>query len=305
MTESGNAVLAIRAGDARATIDPLGATLIGFYAASVNLLSGPPTADPARGHHGAVLAPWPNRVGGGRYQFDGLEHRLPLNDTRYGHALHGLAFGRIWTIVARERHLVRLGTEIEPATGYPFDIRLEVEYALEEDLLRCSAAWQNAGDTPAPFGIGFHPYLRPGGSGMDDWILDLPARAVLESDDITRLPLAARPADPAIDFSPRRPIGAAALNRTYELLPGPDGDFRVGLADPAGVELEFRLSPEYRWLHVYTGDRLDPTHRRQGIALEPQTCPPNAFVSGTDLIRLAPMDQGSAEWMLRITSPAA
>ena len=37
---------------------------------------------------------------------------------------------------------------------------------------------------------------------------------------------------------------------------------------------------------VYTGDTLEPEERRrQGIAIEPMTCPPNAFRSGTDVIR--------------------
>jgi aldose 1-epimerase len=39
---------------------------------------------------GVVLAPWPNRVGDGRWTWRGDEHQLPLTEPRLGHALHGL-----------------------------------------------------------------------------------------------------------------------------------------------------------------------------------------------------------------------
>lgn len=46
------------------------------------------------------------------------------------------------------------------------------------------------------------------------------------------------------------------------------------------------LSSRARWLQVYTGDRLG----RAGLALEPMSCPPGAFLSGTDLVELASGD---------------
>ena len=39
---------------------------------------------------------------------------------------------------------------------------------------------------------------------------------------------------------------------------------------------------------VYSGDTLDPGARRQSLAVEPMTCPPDALRSGTDLIVLRP-----------------
>lgn len=44
----------------------------------------------------------------------------------------------------------------------------------------------------------------------------------------------------------------------------------------------------YRWLQVFTGDPLGPDRRRKAVAIEPMTCPPNAFVTGDDLLVLEP-----------------
>ena len=52
----------------------------------------------------------------------------------------------------------------------------------------------------------------------------------------------------------------------------------------------------YGYLMVYTGDTLAPERRRRGLAVEPMTCAPNAFVSGDGLVRLEPGTQHVAEW---------
>ncbi len=53
----------------------------------------------------------------------------------------------------------------------------------------------------------------------------------------------------------------------------------------------------FRYLMVYTGDTLAPEdRRRQGIAIEPMTCPPNAFRSGVDVIGLEPGGSWEGRW---------
>jgi aldose 1-epimerase len=48
---------------------------------------------------------------------------------------------------------------------------------------------------------------------------------------------------------------------------------------------------------VYTGDTLEPADRRRtGIAIEPMTCPPNAFRTGVDLIELEPGATWRGTW---------
>ncbi|HEY5473094.1 MAG TPA: hypothetical protein VIK32_07885, partial [Candidatus Limnocylindrales bacterium] len=53
----------------------------------------------------------------------------------------------------------------------------------------------------------------------------------------------------------------------------------------------------YPWLQVFTGDSLPlPARRASGIAVEPMTCPPDAFNTGDDLLVLAPGQEFAAPW---------
>ena len=51
------------------------------------------------------------------------------------------------------------------------------------------------------------------------------------------------------------------------------------------------------WLEVYTLDEVPATCAVRGLGAEPMTCPPNAFVTGTDLSTLKPGgDDSRASW---------
>jgi aldose 1-epimerase len=50
---------------------------------------------------------------------------------------------------------------------------------------------------------------------------------------------------------------------------------------------------------LYTGDQLpDPSERRRSIAVEPMTCPPDAFRTGTGVIVLPPGGAVKTRWGL-------
>jgi len=51
------------------------------------------------------------------------------------------------------------------------------------------------------------------------------------------------------------------------------------------------MNSDYHYLQVLTGDTLGPDKRRHGVAIEPMTCPPNAFRTGVDLIVLRPGEE--------------
>jgi aldose 1-epimerase len=53
------------------------------------------------------------------------------------------------------------------------------------------------------------------------------------------------------------------------------------------------------WLQVFTSDPLEEERRRAAVAVEPMTCPPNAFVSGEDLIVLQPKESVTVRWGIR------
>ena len=55
------------------------------------------------------------------------------------------------------------------------------------------------------------------------------------------------------------------------------------------------MDESYRYLQLFTGDPL-PDVSRRSIAVEPMTCPPNAFRTGEDLIRLEPGATATSVW---------
>ena len=49
---------------------------------------------------------------------------------------------------------------------------------------------------------------------------------------------------------------------------------------------------------MFTGDPLGPDRRRKALAVEPMTCPPNAFVTAEDLLILEPGESVTHTWGL-------
>ncbi len=47
---------------------------------------------------------------------------------------------------------------------------------------------------------------------------------------------------------------------------------------------------------VFSGDTLEPAQRRTALAVEPMSCPPDAFRSGTDLVALHPGGRWTGSW---------
>jgi aldose 1-epimerase len=90
-------MIALRAGAAEAVILPeAGGALTRLTLAGRDLVVPVPAdADPNRGFHGAFLmAPWTNRLDGGRIVVDGAEHRMPINRPDENTALHGFCGSR-------------------------------------------------------------------------------------------------------------------------------------------------------------------------------------------------------------------
>ncbi len=53
----------------------------------------------------------------------------------------------------------------------------------------------------------------------------------------------------------------------------------------------------HSYVQVFTGDALPQVERRrQGLAVEPMTCPPDAFRTGEHVLRLEPGETVSHRW---------
>jgi aldose 1-epimerase len=246
---------------------------------------------------GAVLVPWPNRLRGGEYSFDGRAYQLPLTEPTLRNAIHGLARWVRWTPLAVDPSSVTMGVDLVPQTGWVFDVRVEVTYALRADAgLVVSVRAVNNGSGPAPFGAGFHPYLSLHGHVLDDATLRLPARQRLLLDD-AQVPVGMRTvAGGPHDFIRPKRLGGVRLDDAFTDLVVEDGHSSADVLTPSG-SAQVWFDSAFGYLQAFTVANLEGGHA--AVAIEPMTCPADAFNSGDGLIVLEPGVAWNATWGIR------
>jgi aldose 1-epimerase len=314
VTESGAAAeFKIRAGEYTAVVTAQAGALRELRHRGRDLIVPFPEGGPIPDYRGIVAAPWPNRIADGRYTFDGAEYEVPVNETDRGCALHGLAFPLDWTLESQDESSVTLSCTPQPTAGYPHEVRLVVEYRLAEDGLHSRVTASNLGGTAAPYGVCPHPYLVAGPAPLDEWTLHIPAGQFLEVTPDRLLPKETRTvAGHDFDFRTPRVIGATEIDHAFTDIAfdgdTPDGRTadggglaRVLVRDPGGTGVGMAWDPTCQWLQIHTADKQPPAPNRLGLAVEPMTCPPDAFNSGVDLIRLKPGATHEASWSIFAT----
>jgi aldose 1-epimerase len=287
----------LAAGEQRVVLDEVGGGIRSFTARGRELLDGYPAGQPSPSGRGQVLIPWPNRLEDGSYEFEGQRHQLELTEPENGNAIHGLVRWEPWTVAEREPHRVVMTHALSPQPGYPFTLELRIEYALAMDGLTVHTTATNVGESACPYGSGFHPYLTVGTETVDSVILHLPAGTVVGADE-RGLPLAAAPVEGTeYDFRRPRPIGSTRLDHAFtDLVREEDGIARVALGGLLpGSGLDLWVDEAYGYLQVFSGDPLPDVNRRS-LAVEPMTCPANAFRTGEGLIRLEPGTSFTSAW---------
>jgi len=283
-------------GDQEAVVVEVGGGLRTYSVAGRELLDGYGPDEMSTSGRGQVLIPWPNRIQDGSYEFEGERHQLAINDVAEQDAIHGLVRWTAWSVAEREPHRVVMQHDIHPQPGYPFSLAVSVEYALSERGLRVTTTAANAGTSSCPYGCGTHPYLAVGTATVDSVTLRVPARTVLSSDD-RGIPVGSQSVEGTeFDFRRPRPIGTTRLDNAFtDLERDDDGLARVSLSDPQGGRLTLWVDEAYRYLMLFTGDPL-PDVARRSLAVEPMTCPPNAFRTGEALIQLEPGGSVTSTW---------
>ncbi|ALO66097.1 galactose mutarotase [Arthrobacter alpinus] len=297
----------LESGDYRAVVASVGATLRSLTHAGRNLVV-PFDADQVRpAYRGANLAPWPNRLADGAYSYNGEQYQVPINEVERMTALHGLVLWNEWEPRAQTPDSVTLGAIIEPQAGYPHRLAIEVRFELSAAGLdwRITATNIGTGISAAPYGVAPHPYLVAGSGTVDTWTLELPAAKILQVTPDRLLPTeladVATHDDGYFDFQHPRTLGATEIDHAYTALSPADSggatEVRVLAAEGTGVLMRWnaRTLP---WVQIHTADTASPETNRIGLAVEPMTCPPDAFNSGRDLIALGTGERHEASWVI-------
>ena len=291
---------AIAHGDTVATVVEVGGGLRTLRVGGVDVLAGYGADEMCQSGRGQVLVPWPNRVRDGRYRFDGADHQLALTEPSRGNASHGLARWALWSVLERTASELTVGYRLHPQPGWPGRLDLEVAYAVGDRSLSVTMAARNVGAARAPFGGGAHPYVATGGTTLEEVVLAVPAREHVLTDD-RMLPVGTASVEGTDrDFRRARPLGSTRLDTAFTGLErGADGRWEVrlsGLAGGSGVSVW--ADGAFGWVQVFT-DKAEPGAAGvPGIAVEPITCPADAFNSGEGLVVLEPGEQWSGQWGL-------
>jgi len=288
MTSPSGIDVVLRSDAYEAHVVEVGAGLRTLTRDGVDVVDGYGPDEMCSAGRGQLLAPWPNRIEDGCYDVDGRSLQLPLSEAAARNAIHGLVRWAPWHLDGATEASARWSYRLYPQPGYPFALDLTATYELSADGLRLTAEAVNVGASPAPYGFGFHPYLTVGRK-VDECVLGLPAARFCEVDD-RGLPGESTPIDGTeYDFRAPRPVGDTVLDHPFTGLDhAPNGWGSASLTDPdTGRAATLTFDPSFCWLQAFTADGHAPT-ARQYLAVEPMTCPPNAFRTGTDVVVLEP-----------------
>ena len=289
--------LSLRRGQQRAQLDLVGGRVVSYLVHGKEVLAAEPHSMTTT-YRSALLAPWPNRVALGQWQWEGEELQLPVNEVPPGNALHGLAAFAPFEVAEVADHSARLVHELVASPGYPFGLTLEVTYTLTGDGLACRLEAVATGDRPTPVALGVHPYLLARGP-VDDVALSVPADLVVQVDELWQETERLDASRTDLDLRDVRRLGDQDIDACFTGLRRDDaGRVRCLVVLPDGDEIVVWGGGTARYVVVYTSHTLPGDLRRTSLAVEPMTAPANALRAGTDLDVLEPGASLILEWGL-------
>lgn len=226
-----------------------------------------------------ILFPFPNRIAGAEFEFEGRRYELEAN--KPPNAIHGFATQAAWDVAEMGANGKSAWVEgnfriSRNAPGdlkrWPSDAEIVVRYTLAGSWLKLEASVRNVGSGPLPWGFGIHPYfhlpISPEGDPARTRIV-LPAREFWVLDEA--IPTGERRSvetEPRLDFRAGRSMKGAELDDVLTGLEYEGEEGRVRLIDESiGVELRMSFDRVFRDLVVFT----PPTGGGRVLAVEPYT----------------------------------
>jgi aldose 1-epimerase len=229
-----------------------------------------------------ILFPFPNRIRGGRFTWNGKDYQLPTKDPSGKNAIHGFVCHRPWRVVAQGADGGAawvtgnfVGSKDAPDTLdlWPADYSITVTYRLGSNKLEVLAEVANPGQTDLPFGLGYHPYFALSLFGGPAAMVSIRARQYWELVD--SLPTGQRfPEERKYALRDGQRYDQLHLDDVFTDLdrPATSGEEALtGLVSHEKRRLEMRTSDIFREIVGFT-----PPHR-QAICLEPYTCTTDAI----------------------------
>ena len=236
----------------------------------------------ASGYGTPILFPFPNRIRGGKFSFEGKDYQFDVSRPGANFS-HGLVLTRPWNVdksEATDENGAQLVSSIKCADfpdairQYPFPFNLRVTYTLKDGVLSMVTDMENQGEQNMPMGYGIHPYFSAPlskSSKAENCQIMLPARKYWELEDF--LPTGKiLPASGKYDLIGGVPMSDVKFDDVFTDLIMTDGVSRCIIDDKdARMRMVLESDPIYREMVVYTPPR------GTSICFEPYTCPTDAI----------------------------
>jgi aldose 1-epimerase len=256
-----------------------------------------------------ILAPWPNRIVGGRFTWHNHEFSV-RPDWPDGAAIHGLVKDHPWHMVSRSPVSATLEFHgmVHAELDFPWRFDCTARYEIADDTLIADLTVLARGPaTPAvpasmPVGLGFHPFFcRTLWDQSDHVAIRCALRGRFPAERM--IPTgSARPDSITEHLQAGRPLGDLALDDVF-----------LGSADGAtitwpgsGIRATFGCSRAFGHTVVYTGEPDAAGKMPPFFCLEPVTLVNDGFnLAGrgerdTGIVSLNPGGSLHARWTLRI-----
>jgi aldose 1-epimerase len=260
-----------------------GANVLEIHFNGQNILDGyntPEELEAGKWGKSTVLFPFPNRLDGGKYQWNGKEYIFPINNAATGNAIHGFvreeAFEPEFVFLGQDLASFRCYFDYHGERDYyPFPFALELEFTIHDSgKFEVQVEVTNAHNDVIPVGFGWHPYFRLA-SRADLHQMQLPAAEMVAIND-RMIPTGQR--TPYSDFLQKKVVGETALDNCF--ISTKTGNYQMVLEGEDQILKVKASASEFPFFQVFT-----PPHR-ESIALEPMSCNVDAFNNLDGLISL-------------------
>jgi len=277
-----------KSGNSFSIVPAHGSCLLNLQIGGKSIIEGFKTPAEVLANHwmkSALLAPFPNRLKGGTYEWEGKHYRFFMNDSVSQNALHGFLMHQkmeITEIDLTDSHAaVTCAYEYDrQVKGYPFPFYFEVTYTMKEpNTFEVKMSFRNRGAQAIPIGLGWHPYFQLDDHIDNQW-LQMPPSQMIGLDEFM-IPTGKR--YDYNEFETLKKLNSTILDNCFAL---------SDTSKPAEVILQnssHRLrywqetgEGKYNYLQVFTHpDRIS-------VAIEPMTCNVDAFNNGDGLLEVVP-----------------
>ena len=230
----------------QATISNYGARIITLVFDGINVTPGYNSLEPYMSsavapYHGATVGRYANRIANGKFELNGKQYTLPVNNVP--NHLHGGPNGfhnQVWLIISSKKNEITLSHFSDDGEeGYPGNLTVAVTYSLSDNN-EFIISYTAKTDAATPFNITNHAFFNLNGDGS---VLD--HRLQINADrftpvDSTLIPTGElKPVDgSAFDFRNMKRLGEHIENKEEQIRLGGGYDHNFVL-NKTGDELSF------------------------------------------------------------------